>query len=266
VWRHLREFGVAPDMFLLDAWLTLFSRWLPFAMLWGVFELVCMEGFTAVLALTAEVLRAHEEALMGAGSFEELFVLLKALPAQRAQPDARLLLEATRALLPSATEAMSGSENRGADSPSSSSVLGGQVEETAGPTLWEGMLTVVRRGPRLIFTHSDLHEVDPLNTDLRSWRGFMSHLTEAAHTAVTMTSACLPAHREETASNSTKGSTKAPSRSPRSSANSHKPPASSQRASWRCRGKSRDGQEGKRGSRLCCMGKSAARGSGDDLQ
>merc|ERR1719343_433869 len=106
------------------------------------------------------------------------------------------------------------------------------------------MLTVVRRGPRLIFTHSDLHEVDPLNTDLRSWRGFMSHLTEAAHTAVTMTSACLPAHREETASTSTKASTKAPSRSPRSSGNSQRPPAPSQRASWRCRGKSRGGQEG----------------------
>lgn len=106
LYSHFNEQSLTFDMFLLDAWLTLFSRWLPFVLLWDAFELIEAEGFPGVLCLTAALLEAHATALAEADDFTSLFVLLKALDKQPRQPQGRELLVAARALLPAAREVM----------------------------------------------------------------------------------------------------------------------------------------------------------------
>jgi len=108
----LGEQCVSPDLFLPDAWLTLFSRWLPFTMLWAVFEFVKANGFPAVLAITVIVLKVHQPTLMAATDFKELLTLLKELRCQPGQPDAQDLVETARELLPRAHEALSEAQLR----------------------------------------------------------------------------------------------------------------------------------------------------------
>mmetsp|Transcript_132279 Transcript_132279/g.257756 ORF Transcript_132279/g.257756 Transcript_132279/m.257756 type:complete len:445 (-) Transcript_132279:33-1367(-) len=103
---RLGEQCVSPDLFLPDAWLTLFSRWLPFTMLWAVFEFVKVNGFPGVLAITVMVLKVHQSTLMAAADFRELLTLLKELRGQPRQPDAQDLVETARELVPSAHAAL----------------------------------------------------------------------------------------------------------------------------------------------------------------
>jgi len=102
----LGEQGVSPDLFLPDAWLTLFSRWLPFAMLWAVFDFVKVNGFPGMLAITVRVLKFHQPILMAAADFQELLALLKQLRYQPRQPDVQDLVETARELVPSACAAL----------------------------------------------------------------------------------------------------------------------------------------------------------------
>mmetsp|Transcript_65310 Transcript_65310/g.194699 ORF Transcript_65310/g.194699 Transcript_65310/m.194699 type:complete len:406 (-) Transcript_65310:94-1311(-) len=98
--------NVTFDMFLPDAWLTLFSRWLPFAALWAVFELVEFEGFPGVLAVTAVLLKAHKPVILQADSFKDMFVTLKELAKQPRQPDVPQLLASAQELIPRAHRAL----------------------------------------------------------------------------------------------------------------------------------------------------------------
>merc|ERR1712129_181727 len=104
--QWLSEQCVSLDLFLPDAWLTLFSRWLPFTMLWAVFEFVKLNGFPGVLAITVMVLKVHQPTLMAAVDFQELVALLKELRCQPGQPDAQDLVEMARELLPRAKAAV----------------------------------------------------------------------------------------------------------------------------------------------------------------
>lgn len=101
--------SVAFDMFLPDAWLTLFSRWVPFAALWAVFEFVKAEGFPGVLAITVVLLKAHKSVLLDAADFKDMFVILKELAKQPRQPDVLQLVSAARELVPQARGAMEAS-------------------------------------------------------------------------------------------------------------------------------------------------------------
>merc|ERR1712070_188537 len=106
LYSHFHAQNVTPDLFLPDTWLTLFSRWLPFALLWEAFQLIEDEGFDGVLCLTAALLQAHSTALSETDDFTSLFVLLKALAKQPRQPEGHEIVAAARKLLPAASEAL----------------------------------------------------------------------------------------------------------------------------------------------------------------
>merc|ERR1740138_424645 len=89
--KHFHRYRMAADIFLPDAWIALFARWLPFSYLWEAFELIEAEGFPGVLSLTTALLEAHQTALMRATDFPSLFTLLKGLGKQPGQPAMRNL-------------------------------------------------------------------------------------------------------------------------------------------------------------------------------
>jgi len=97
---HLKYHGASYEMFLPDAWLTLFSRWLPFASLWRAFVFIEAEGIAGVLSLTTVLFRAHEAALLDTDDFTSLFVLLKSLGRQPRQPDVEQLILSAKMMLP----------------------------------------------------------------------------------------------------------------------------------------------------------------------
>jgi len=146
----LSEQCVSPDLFLPDAWLTLFSRWLPFTMLWAVFDFVKVSGFPGVLAITVMVLKVHQPTLMAATSFQELVPLLKELKCQPGQPDAQDLVERARELLPNAQAALVAAPQR-VPSASSLSRSGCRiVHQASGVELLDsrwGMVTVAGLAP-----------------------------------------------------------------------------------------------------------------------
>jgi len=109
---RLGEQSVSLDLFLPDAWLTLFSRWLPFTMLWSVFEFVKVNGFPGVLAITVMVLKVHQPTLMAAADFKELLALLKELRFQPVQPEAQDLVKMAQELLPHAQAALAEAPHR----------------------------------------------------------------------------------------------------------------------------------------------------------
>lgn len=92
------------EMFLPDAWITLFARWLPFSLLWHVYRDIEAKGFPYVLCITVALLKQHEVALIAASDFPSLFVILKTLSEQPNQPDASQLLSLIDQLLPSCQE------------------------------------------------------------------------------------------------------------------------------------------------------------------
>lgn len=97
---HLESLGASSDMFLPDAWLTLFSRWLPFVSLWPVFVFLEDEGISGLVALTTVLLQLHETVLLSTGDFTEVFVTLKTLGRCTQPPDTQVALVRARKLLP----------------------------------------------------------------------------------------------------------------------------------------------------------------------
>jgi len=71
--------GVTNDMFLPEAWLTLFSRWLPFALLFPAFEFLESEGLAGLISITSVLLCHRQEELVAAEDFPSFFVMLKTL-------------------------------------------------------------------------------------------------------------------------------------------------------------------------------------------
>lgn len=104
--EHLQGHGATYDMFLPEAWLTLFSRWLPFSALYSVFVFIEAEGLAGLLCLTVVLLEAHEAALLGADDFTSLFVLLKSLGRQPQQPDVGRLFLAAKKMMPEVAGAL----------------------------------------------------------------------------------------------------------------------------------------------------------------
>ncbi|CAJ1368069.1 unnamed protein product [Effrenium voratum] len=102
--RSLQTQGIILDVFLLDAWLTLFARWLPFAMLPQVLEFVEFHGFSGMLCLTVAVVESHGQAIIGVEKHNALLELWQCLQWDAAQPRVRTLLEVARGLMPKASE------------------------------------------------------------------------------------------------------------------------------------------------------------------
>mmetsp|Transcript_77188 Transcript_77188/g.195983 ORF Transcript_77188/g.195983 Transcript_77188/m.195983 type:complete len:361 (-) Transcript_77188:35-1117(-) len=98
--EHIEVHGASYDMFLPDAWLTLFARWLPFDSLWTVLVFIEAEGLAGLLSLTAVLLQTHQAALLSTEDFTTLFVLLKTLGRQPEQPEIGELISAARLMLP----------------------------------------------------------------------------------------------------------------------------------------------------------------------
>lgn len=107
---HLRKHGMTNEMLttgiLAGEWLSLFSRWLPFADLWDAFVLVEEEGLPGLLSLTAALLQAHASQLLEAPDFTSLFVLLKDLRCQPQRPELHTLLGCAAEMLPAARRAV----------------------------------------------------------------------------------------------------------------------------------------------------------------
>lgn len=153
LYSHFNEQSVTFDMFLADAWLTLFSRWLPFVLLWNAFELIEAEGFPGVLCLTAALLEVHATALAEAEDFTSLFVMLKALDKQPQQPEGRELIAAARALLPAAREVMGQNSNSMATKDRSYSFM--------------SVMSVKREGPKVIHAASGLEILQETSSDVQ---------------------------------------------------------------------------------------------------
>jgi len=106
LYTHLQAHMLQLDMFLPDTWLTLFSRWLPVDVLWEAFEVIETEGFPYVLALTAEMMKAHTTDLMALPDFTSLFSVMKKLGHLPSDLTPSALLTTARDLLPAARDAM----------------------------------------------------------------------------------------------------------------------------------------------------------------
>ena len=65
------------NVFLLDAWLTLFARWLPFEMLLGVLDFVEMQGLAGILCLSVAVVESHAKSIIGENALVELWKCLQ---------------------------------------------------------------------------------------------------------------------------------------------------------------------------------------------
>jgi hypothetical protein len=148
------------DMFLPETWLTLFSRWLPFSMLWGIFEFIEAESFPGVLSLTAALLQEHTDAIMKAQDFTSLFMLLKSLSKQPRQPQSVQLLASARAFLPAAQTAFRRASGGEESIPRSTST----------PSL-------LRQGSRVIHEPSGLELLrgDGTSSDATWWQRMIVH-------------------------------------------------------------------------------------------
>jgi len=153
------------DMFLPDTWLTLFSRWLPFVILWEAFELIEAEGFPSVLCITAALLQMHSAALAETEDFTSLFVLLKALNNQPYQPQGHELIAVARGLLPAAKKALASVEEQNLVRKSSLSHL------TCG--------SVTREGEKVIH---ELSGLEILNEETLNDTTSFAHAMHAANT------------------------------------------------------------------------------------
>eukprot|EP00435_Cladocopium_sp_Y103_P038803 s564_g10.t1 len=92
------------DVFLLDAWLTMFARWLPFKMLFRVLDFVESEGFSGVLSLTVAVVNSHGQSIVGVEKADAMLQLWKCLQWDVSEPPLEELLEVAKGMLPKARE------------------------------------------------------------------------------------------------------------------------------------------------------------------
>ena len=84
------------DVFLLDAWLTMFARWLPFKMLFRVLEFVELQGFSGVLSLTVALVSSHGPSIIGVDKADALLNLWKCLQWDVSPPPLEELLEVAK--------------------------------------------------------------------------------------------------------------------------------------------------------------------------
>jgi len=108
--QHLRAHSLEPSMYLPQAWLPLFTTWLPLATLAECLELLEGHGFAGVLAMSLATLDHAGEHLLKQKNSGDVLRAVSSL-AKRA-PDSPTLLKATRAQLPKAAAALA--ERRGA--------------------------------------------------------------------------------------------------------------------------------------------------------
>ena len=94
--RSFQAQDVILDVFLLDAWLTMFARWLPFQMLQHVLDFVESQGFSGVLSLTVAVVNYHRESIVGVEKSDALLQLWKCLQWDASQTPLEELLEVAR--------------------------------------------------------------------------------------------------------------------------------------------------------------------------
>jgi len=108
--QHFHQCGICDETLatgvLAGEWLSLFARWLPFAALWSVFELVEAENLPGLLGITVVLLQEHATELLEVNDFTALFILLKDLGCQPKQPDMAHLLASVRDVLPAARKAV----------------------------------------------------------------------------------------------------------------------------------------------------------------
>ncbi|CAK9065630.1 unnamed protein product [Durusdinium trenchii] len=90
------------NAFLLDAWLTLFARWLPFGMLLGVLDFVELRGLAGILCLSVAVVDSHDQSILGAP--DPLVELWKSLQWDESQPNLETLLKVAEGMIPKANE------------------------------------------------------------------------------------------------------------------------------------------------------------------
>ncbi|CAE7700268.1 GYP5, partial [Symbiodinium sp. CCMP2456] len=84
--RSFQSQGIIIDVFLLDAWLTLFARWLPFRLLPEVLEYIKCHGFAGILSLTVAVVDAHGASIGGVEPADALLELWKCLQWEDREP------------------------------------------------------------------------------------------------------------------------------------------------------------------------------------
>jgi hypothetical protein len=146
---HLKGHGASYEMFLPDAWLTLFSRWLPFPALWCAFVFLEAEGFAGVLSLTTVLFRAHEAVLLDADDFTSLFVLLKSLGRQPKQPEVQQLILSAKRMLPVVADILpvNGEQFASWATPRPSTVRNATSA------------SLVRKGSRVLHANSDLEAI-----------------------------------------------------------------------------------------------------------
>lgn len=94
--RSFQAQDVILDVFLLDAWLTMFARWLPFQMLQRVLDFVESQGFSGVLSLTVAVVNYHRDSIVGVEKSDALLELWKCLQWDASQAPLEELLEVAR--------------------------------------------------------------------------------------------------------------------------------------------------------------------------
>lgn len=101
--QSLQAQDVILDVFLLDAWLTMFARWLPFKTLFRVLDFVESQGFAGVLSLTVAVVNSHCQSIVGEKA-DAMLQLWTCLQWDVSEPPLEKLLEVAKGMLPKARE------------------------------------------------------------------------------------------------------------------------------------------------------------------
>lgn len=152
--RSFQAQGIIIDVFLLDAWLTLFARWLPFRLLPEVLEYIRCHGFAGILSLTVAVVDAHGASIGGVEPADALLELWKCLQWEDREPRLDTLFQTAQGLRPRASELL--------------------AERLAANKLPE--LAFQRRGPRVVHPDSGIDLLDVLSE--QSWQKWRAQAEE----------------------------------------------------------------------------------------
>jgi len=101
--RHFQDHDVEPDMYLPQAWLTMFTMWMPLPAVVGCLGLLEKEGFPAMLAMTVVLLDHVEGHLLCLSDMDSLLVALRHM--KDSTPTPARICAGIYALLPAAKAA-----------------------------------------------------------------------------------------------------------------------------------------------------------------
>eukprot|EP00438_Fugacium_kawagutii_P031447 Skav200323 [mRNA] locus=scaffold1760:67411:71588:- [translate_table: standard] len=148
------------DVFLLDAWLTMFARWLPFNMLFRALDFVETQGFSGVLSLTVAMVNSHGQSIVGVEKPDALLQLWKCLQWDVSPPPLDELLNDAKGECNTKNAAKSQSRML----PRAKELL---AEQCTMPRSVDVALAFERRGPQILHVGTGADILDLLSQE--SW-------------------------------------------------------------------------------------------------